>query len=166
MYLHKGHGVPRNGDSVALVHRTSAQLTIRLTGLVPKPGVYRFSEGTTIADVINMTMPGSLSDQEVECLCAREVAGGDIVTVSPGKNQHAEISLNMMNARERMLLGIPLNPDLMDGADWEALPGIGPELAEDIIAERHNNGEFGTIDGLLRVPGIGEKRVETLRRYF
>jgi len=165
-YLYKGHGVSRKGEFVAFVHRTSVQAAIRLAGVVPRPGVYHFPEGTTLADVITMTLPVSLSEQDGECLCFREITAGDIVTVSPGENQHAEISLSTMNAQEKMLLGIPLNPDLMDSADWEALPGIGPELAKAIVDDRHKNGEFGAIDHLIRVPGIGEKRIEALRRYF
>ncbi|WP_223911534.1 helix-hairpin-helix domain-containing protein [Geobacter sp. AOG1] len=113
-----------------------------------------------------MTLPGSLTEQDGMCLCSRDITAGDVVTVLPGKDQHVEISLSKMSAREQMLLGIPLNPDLMDGADWEALPGIGPGLARDIVVDRHKNGEFCTIDRLERVPGIGSKRIEALRRYF
>lgn len=44
----------------------------------------------------------------------------------------------------------------------EELPGIGPKLAEQIIAHR-NATPFRTIDDLDNVPGIGAKRLESLR---
>ncbi|HEX9024650.1 MAG TPA: helix-hairpin-helix domain-containing protein [Geobacteraceae bacterium] len=71
-----------------------------------------------------------------------------------------------MKAKERMVLGIPLDPDLMDLADWDSLPGIGPVLAKSIVDDRHNNGAFGSVEALRRVPGIGEKRLKELKKYF
>lgn len=65
-----------------------------------------------------------------------------------------------------MLLGIPLVPDQMDFADWDALPGIGPELAKTIMDNRQENGDFGSFGALQRVPGIGEKKLKKLKRYF
>lgn len=44
-----------------------------------------------------------------------------------------------------------------------ALPGIGESLARRIIAEREENGPFETPEDLLRVSGIGEKKLEELR---
>lgn len=45
----------------------------------------------------------------------------------------------------------------------ESLPGIGPVLAERIIAERNRLHGFGKPDDLLNVPGIGSKRWEKIR---
>ncbi len=50
-----------------------------------------------------------------------------------------------------------------DEAALEELPGIGPALAERIVAWREENGRFRTVDDLLAVPGIGEKVLEGLR---
>ena len=35
-----------------------------------------------------------------------------------------------------------------------AIPFIGPALARRIVTDRINNGPFGSIDGLARIPGI------------
>jgi competence ComEA-like helix-hairpin-helix protein len=45
----------------------------------------------------------------------------------------------------------------------EALPGVGPVLAERIIAERDRRGGFRTVDDLISVPGIGPVLLERLR---
>lgn len=46
------------------------------------------------------------------------------------------------------------------------LPGIGESLAQRIIAERAENGPFETPEDLLRVSGIGEKKLEELREHI
>ena len=65
-----------------------------------------------------------------------------------------------------MLLGIPLDPDQMDADDWRCLPGIGPALALRILADRQENGEFGSLEAVRRVPGISGKKLHMLRKYF
>ena len=151
---------------MAFMHTAGSYVSLRITGAVSKPGVYQFPKGVTMGDVIKMTLPGPEVIQLEGPVHLRKMETGDIVSVHPGADEHAGIVVGSMNARERMLLGIPLNPDLMNCSDWEALPGIGPELAKSIIAERHKNGEFGTVEHLERVPGLGLKRIESIRRYF
>lgn len=43
------------------------------------------------------------------------------------------------------------------------LPGIGPVLARRIVASRDELGRFRSLDELLRVPGIGPRRLARLR---
>ena len=45
----------------------------------------------------------------------------------------------------------------------DALPGIGPSLAQQIIAYRAAQGPFTSIDQLTEVPGIGPAKMEQLR---
>lgn len=50
--------------------------------------------------------------------------------------------------------------------ELERLPGVGPALAERILAYRQTHGQFGSVEELNEVPGIGPKTLETLRRYL
>ena len=43
-----------------------------------------------------------------------------------------------------------------DASSLEDLPGVGPVLADRIVAHREANGPFETVEDLLEVPGIGE----------
>lgn len=46
------------------------------------------------------------------------------------------------------------------------LPGIGPVTADIIIKYRKDNGQFGSIDELTKVKGIGNKTLEKLKPYL
>jgi competence protein ComEA len=57
----------------------------------------------------------------------------------------------------------PLDLNTATEAQLEALPGIGPSLAQAIVAEREQEGGFHSVDDLRRVRGIGDVRFAQLR---
>jgi competence protein ComEA len=56
-----------------------------------------------------------------------------------------------------------VNVNTAGAAELETLPGIGPATAAAIIEERERNGPFATVDDLIRVSGIGEKKLAAIR---
>jgi len=47
--------------------------------------------------------------------------------------------------------------------ELEALPGIGPKLARQIVEDRTANGPFRSPEDLLRVKGIGQAKLEQIK---
>lgn len=48
-------------------------------------------------------------------------------------------------------------------SELESLPGVGPVLAERILAERRRRGGFDAVDDLIEVKGIGPALLEGLK---
>jgi competence ComEA-like helix-hairpin-helix protein len=71
-----------------------------------------------------------------------------------------------MPGRMRLLSGERLDLNRASAEDLEALPGIGPSLAERIIATRRELGRFDSVEDLLEVSGIGEMRLSKLAPFF
>ena len=57
----------------------------------------------------------------------------------------------------------PVNINHASESDLDALPGVGPSTARAIVEDRDANGPFSTIEDLMRVSGIGEKKFEKLK---
>ena len=57
----------------------------------------------------------------------------------------------------------PVSINTAGQAELESLPGIGPDLAREIVLDRTRNGPFTSVDQLQRVKGIGPRKLEQLR---
>ena len=56
-----------------------------------------------------------------------------------------------------------VNLNLGSADDLQVLPGVGPALAERIVAYREAQGPFETVDQLAEVKGIGSRSLEKIR---
>ena len=85
------------------------------------------------------------------------MAGGDQVQV-PGPGTEAPPSGSGVAGSSGL---ISLNR--ADATALQDLPGVGPVLAERIVAHRDANGPFEAVEDLLDVPGIGETKLAAIR---
>lgn len=67
---------------------------------------------------------------------------------------------------EETSVSFPIDINCADEDTLQALPGIGPVLAERIVAYREEHGSFSAAEELLNVEGIGEKRLEAILDYI
>ena len=68
------------------------------------------------------------------------------------------------NAKEPEV-SFPVNINTASLQELDALPGIGQVLGQRIIDYRSAHGPFSSVDGLLEVKGIGEKKLADLKPY-
>ena len=62
------------------------------------------------------------------------------------------------------IAGETVNINTADAAQLETLDGIGPTLAQRIVAYREEHGPFADIESIMDVNGIGEGIFETIRQ--
>lgn len=59
--------------------------------------------------------------------------------------------------------GTCLNINSATAQEFEALPGIGPELAQRIVDHRGQQGDFAAVEDITNVPGIGPGRLQEIQ---
>lgn len=80
--------------------------------------------------------------------------------VEPDANQSEE------TIQEDYMVGDKVNINVAPAEVFESFPGIGDVLAERIITYREANGPFQSVDDLLNVEGIGETKLNAIRKYL
>ncbi len=71
-----------------------------------------------------------------------------------------------LSGRERVLLGLPVDPNRASAEDLAAVPGLSPGLAAEIVADRDRRGPFERVEALERVRGIGPARLARARSFL
>jgi competence protein ComEA len=129
-------------------------VVVEITGAVAHPGVYSFPAPPALLTVWRQAggpEPLPTSDDTLPSETRIEVSAG------------GAYCLGHMSAERLLTLGRALDVNTASAADLEALPGVGPVLAQRIIEYRQSRGPFQKIDDLLSVHGIGRKKLAQLK---
>lgn len=140
-----------------------ATVTVDVSGAVATPSVVTLAEGSRVADAIDAA-GGALPDADLAQLNrAARLTDGEKVHVPITGEQAAEAAGTTAGSVETGATTQQLiNINTATEAELDVLPGVGPSTAEAIVADREENGPFSTIEDLMRVSGIGEKKFEKL----
>jgi len=85
----------------------------------------------------------------------KDVREPDVMTVASLRGEAAETA---------GFYTVPLNS--ATEKDLERIPGIGPVTARRILSYRDANGGFKTVEELLNVKGIGQKKMQKIRPHI
>lgn len=149
------------------------ELVVHVSGAVKKAGVYRLSEGSRVADAIEQA-GGAAENADLDALnLAEPLTDGQKVHV-PRKGETPPASVAAATAPStaarperaaKPAVQFPIDLNTATAEQLEAIPGIGPVLAQRIVDHRRLHGKFQSVDDLLQVHGIGQKRLESMRPY-
>lgn len=136
-----------------------ATVTVDVSGAVATPSVVTLAEGSRVADAIDAA-GGALPEADLAQLNrAARLTDGEKVHVPVAGEQVAGVAGPTDTGPTSQQL---ININTATEAELDVLPGVGPSTAEAIVADREENGPFSTIEDLMRVSGIGEKKFEKL----
>ncbi|SCG64068.1 competence protein ComEA [Micromonospora halophytica] len=140
----------------------AGELVVAVAGKVRRPGLVRVPAGARVADAVQAA-GGALPGVDVALLNpARKVTDGELILVGvaapPGVPAGAPPAAGGAPAP-----GQPLNLNTATLAQLDALPGVGPVLAQRILAHRDRQGGFRSVGDLRQVEGIGDARYEQLK---
>lgn len=140
---------------------------VRVRGDVRHSGIYEVAANTLTKSVINMAgMNRDVKKLAPAETVARPVVRGEDFQLKMENDGTGIVSVGSITSGERMVLGIPLDINSMNEADFDRLPGIGPVMARRIVEYRQKTGGKMRVEELTAVEGIGEMKYRKLSRYF
>ena len=139
---------------------------LELVGEGLTSGVYQFNDGLSFLDVIKLTGPFPGESLSSDTVWSQLVLDGESLRIIRNDQEIGIIRQGWMKASHRVAMAIPLYPDRMSRTDWTFLPGVGDALAERIEKDRQKNGDYKVLEALMRVKGVGEKRIDSWRKFF
>ena len=144
--------LPLAAPATSASSHATARVVVDVVGRVRRPGVYRLPGGSRVGDALTAAggaLPGvDLSQLNLSSNLAdgQQVAVGVPGTGAASGAASAPIDLNTATVQQ-----------------LDALPGVGPVLAQRIVDWRTQHGRFESVDQLQEVSGLGPSRLADLR---
>jgi competence protein ComEA len=136
-----------------------ARLVVDVAGAVRRPGLYRLSGGSRIADAVARAGGATPTAVLDGVNLAAPLADGEQVVV-PAKGSATAAAGAPAGASPA---AGPVSLSTATAEQLDALPGVGPVTAQKILDYRTKHGAFHSVDELDAVPGIGPARLDQLR---
>ncbi len=148
---------------------TPPSMVVHVDGMVASPGVYRLQgDSLRVHDAVEAA--GGLAEgaDTSHMNLAEPLADGEKVHVPAMGEQDADDQAQESGATGAGGSVSPssggiVNINTATVAELTALPGVGEATAAEIIRDREANGAFRSVEDLMRVSGIGEKKFAKLK---
>jgi competence protein ComEA len=145
------------------------RIWVQVAGAVVRPGVYHVTIDTRVFQAI--AEAGGITEEADEGAVAMAAALFDGCRVYVPRA--GEVPAGTVVAPSASSAGVaggtagssqgPISLNVATPEQLDALPGVGPALAAQIVAYRESRGPFTSVDQLTDVPGIGPAKLEQLR---
>ena len=144
----------------------AGEVVVHVVGAVHHPGLVRLPAGSRVVDAVRAAGGTTASARPASVNLARLLVDGEqLVVQRRGSGPLAAAAgpagaVGSVGATPAPSAPVDLNSATLETLD--ALPGIGPVLAQRILDWRSSHGRFTSVDELGEVSGIGEKLLAQL----
>jgi competence protein ComEA len=149
-------------------------LLVHVVGEVAEPGLVTVPDGARVADALTAAGGTTRRADLAAVNLARTVVDGEQLYVprpgepvpgaaAPGAGGAASGVGGQSASGGESGAGATVDINTADATALEALPGVGPSIAQAIVEWREANGQFASVDELEDVPGIGPATLAEIR---
>jgi competence protein ComEA len=126
---------------------------------IPKETAFDHISKVAVGDILPQGVP---ANSEKLRSPERGISDGALLVISPA----GEMTIGEMSAAGRLALGLRIDLNRASEGDLSLVPGIGDRMAAQIVQLRLEKGAFRDLSDLLAVPGIKEKKLNSLKDYL
>jgi competence protein ComEA len=161
----EGAAPPPSPVATIAVHDDAAgggdRVVVHVAGAVRDPGVYKLPSNARVDDAVARAGGATRRADLGGLNLAAELEDGRQVLVPERAGRGAAAAPGAAAADPAE--GQPLNLNTATLEQLDTLSGVGPTTAQKILDYREELGGFSSIEELGEIPGIGEKRLASLR---
>lgn len=164
----RGSGDASPDDESSAKSSSAAEVYVDVDGAVVRPGVYRLKEGARVSQALDAAGGLTVEADVTGLNRASKITDGQKIYVPTVGEQQAVAADGGADGGAVLASGANdvaglVNINTASAAELQTLSGIGPSMAQSIIDERTKNGAFASVDDLMRVSGIGEKKLAKIK---
>ncbi|MBM4348022.1 MAG: hypothetical protein FJ107_07805 [Deltaproteobacteria bacterium] len=164
--------------------KITKEIAIEVQGEIRNPGIYIFKHPPTLKEAIEkaggLIEKVSLESKSFSVILEtgaliniqRAVPSplvGEVGTTrnrGGGEGELIKIKIGRMEAHKLLVFNIPLDLNRVSVEDLCLIPGIGESLAGEIVMYRERRKGFRSVEELLKVKRIGDKKYQSLKNFF
>ncbi len=151
-------GSPSSSPSPARSSSVPSNVVVDVVGKVRRPGVYQLRSGSRVEDAVRAAGGAVAGADLASTNLARKLVDGEQIAVGLAPSAPATTA----GAETTGASGL-VDLNTATAAELDALPGVGPVLAQHILDWRSAHGRFDSADQLRDVSGIGPSKFADLR---
>ena len=138
-------------------HRSASRVVVQVSGMVNSPGVFQVDADARVAEVLELAGGLLILADTTSLNLARRVVDGEQIVVPKRQPR---------GASEVTGTAVPeiLDLNLATAEQLAALPGLSLEIAREIVAHRRRISAFRSVDELLKIRGIGPRKLAGIRK--
>lgn len=158
------------------------KIVVHVTGAVKKPGLYELPPGSRLQAALDAAGGFSENADVLAVNPALKLADADQIIV-PEKSEAATVPVSQ-GLRQQTSASQPpakrgsgggklrspgdgsVNVNTASAEELQRLPGVGPAIARRIVEYRSQIGRFTSVEQLLEVSGIGEKKLAAMAPFL
>ncbi len=156
---------PSQRDAFQIPSR-GKEFVLELDGNVERRGIIQVEPGITVGEALEkaggvfggLSLPKDALEQKIE--------RNSRLSVLPGGEGKGSVLVEALPPPKLKILSIPICINSATVEELDALPGIGPKVAQAIVEFRERYGNFSSAEDLLQVPGIGAKKLAAFKPHI
>lgn len=154
--------LPRAAPDTSATAAPSGEVAVHVAGRVRRPGLVRLPAGSRVQDAIRAA-GGAATGADLNAInLARKLADGEQIRVPAPGDPAPPPDPAVTPGGSGTTPSAPLDLNTATPEQLDTLPGVGEVTASRIITYRSAH-PFTTVDELLEVPGIGQRRFDQLK---